>query len=243
MVTRATIPRSARGVDLAHAAQHALGLRLREPVSVRLAARRPDLALNAPTSSVPYQDANQDRPTTRNVPVPYARRPGLPFVAVIGAAGRSPKLVHGWYTADQSANRGPGGRAHVLFMYHFDRIVPDPTDRKARQIRRFGPYKTHLNPAGGRAVAGSNPVSPITSNRQFCWGFPASAIATTRATGNKRGTSSRFRRSAVCRAGSALGSGLTRWRARRSSFRPMPGGGWVISSFLADVLPRLGGLA
>ena len=61
------------------------------------------------------------------------------------------------------------------------------------------------HPAGGRAVAGSNPVSPITSKRRCCWRLPALAIATTRATGNKRGTSSRApqhpERRVSCRAG------------------------------------------
>ena len=48
-------------------------------------------------------------------------------------------------------------------MYHFDRIVPDPTDRKPHQIRRLRPYGNQLIPAGGRAVAGSNPVSLIAA--------------------------------------------------------------------------------
>ena len=40
------IRRCARTLDLPHPAQHALGLRLREPVSASLAAGGPDLALN-----------------------------------------------------------------------------------------------------------------------------------------------------------------------------------------------------
>jgi hypothetical protein len=46
-------------------------------------------------------------------------------------------------------------------MYHFDRIVPDPADTNIQQIRYFSPSKIPPIPAGGRAVAGSNPVSPI----------------------------------------------------------------------------------
>jgi hypothetical protein len=46
------------------------------------------------------------------------------------------------------------------FMFHFDLIVPDPADRKVPQIRLIKSKQNQQVPAGGRAVAGSNPVSP-----------------------------------------------------------------------------------
>ena len=49
------------------------------------------------------------------------------------------------------------------FMFHFDRIVPDLTDRKAPEISRFTLNEIRRVPAGGRVVAGSNPVSPIVT--------------------------------------------------------------------------------
>jgi len=63
--------------------------------------------------------------------------------------------------------RSVGGRAvgaHVLFMYHSDQILPDRTDRTAHQIKGFGPNENRPIPAGGRAVAGSKPVSPISKS-------------------------------------------------------------------------------
>jgi excisionase family DNA binding protein len=45
-------------------------------------------------------------------------------------------------------------------MFHFDRIVPDLVNTNTQQISDFSSHEIPLIPAGGRAVAGSNPVSP-----------------------------------------------------------------------------------
>ena len=104
------VRRRARRVDLAHPAQHSLGLRLREPVSARLGATSPDLALNAPAvRPVPRADPGAaDHPQrARSVGAParfrsYRHRCGSP----------SPD----WYMIGTRRIGAPRGRA-VRSMY------------------------------------------------------------------------------------------------------------------------------
>ncbi len=105
------VGRRARGVDLPHPAQHALGLRLRESVSAALGADGADLALDAPAV----------RPVPRREPraADHPQRAGA-----VGPSTSARERRSCDHPAEALRVR------HVPFMYHFDRIVPDRADRK-----------------------------------------------------------------------------------------------------------------